>query len=190
MLCCVYVNVIENLIEFRHIKKNLWQLTLKRLYGLNCRTSFTTYCEKNEWLRTSVAVYRCFGSTTSIREIWGNHMESFMHSCVVKTSQLLQMLTSLIVRKAYQIFNGVWAILPLWRRELVVPSQDHTQHQHLFPVPEGRRAGKQRVHDHPWTPSAGRNQRSVLTVCTFIILIITWKVCEPVFILYISLQAQ
>lgn len=43
--------------------------TLKRLYGLNCRTSSTTYCEKKGWFRASVAVKRCFESTTSIREI-------------------------------------------------------------------------------------------------------------------------
>lgn len=46
-------------------------LTLNRLYGLNSRTSSTTYWEKKEWLRTSLAVNRCFGSTTSIREICG-----------------------------------------------------------------------------------------------------------------------
>lgn len=44
-------------------------LTLNRLYGVNFRTSCTTYSEKNEWLRTSVAVNLCLGSTTSIREI-------------------------------------------------------------------------------------------------------------------------
>lgn len=44
-------------------------VTLNRLYGLNFRTSSTTYSEKNEWLRTSVAVNLCLGSTTSIREI-------------------------------------------------------------------------------------------------------------------------
>lgn len=62
MACYVYVAVVWNYIKSNH-------LTLKRLYGLNCRTSCTTYSEKNEWLRTSLAVKRCFGSTTNIREI-------------------------------------------------------------------------------------------------------------------------
>lgn len=161
----------------RNLELTIKNLTLNRLYGLNCRTSSTAYSEKNEWLRTSVAVNRCFGSTTSIREIWTNHADSLIHSCVIKTFLRRQILMSLkwfqyldnpgwkgqAVRwkTAYQVFNGVGAVLPFWRWEFVLPSQDHAQHQHLFPVPEGRRACKQRVHDHPWTPSAGINQRKI-----------------------------
>lgn len=53
----------------------------------------------------------------------------------------------------YQIFDCVWAIIPLWRCELVVSCQYHTQHQHLFPVPEWRRSSQQCVHDHTSTPA-------------------------------------
>lgn len=75
------------------------------------------------------------------RRVW------FIHSC-----QIFMWID--VSKVADQIFNGVWTVLPFRRWHVVSSGQDHPQHQYLFPVPERRRARKQRVHDDPWTPSA------------------------------------
>lgn len=146
-------------------------VTLNRLYGLNFRTSATTYSEKNEWLRTSVAVNLCFGSTTSIREIWRKRRDTSVWVAHVREPKSFETFDEVSLKNDYcfninqvkksnhQIFDRVRAVLPFWGGEVVLPGQNHSQHQHLFPVPEGRRACQQRVHDHPRTPSAaGENQ--------------------------------
>ena len=45
----------------------------------------------------------------------------------------------------YEILGMLGYVVPLGRVERVVALHDHTQHDHLSPVPEGRRAAEQRV---------------------------------------------
>lgn len=98
------------------------------------------------WERPSLWIAAWGPPPTSERSAESKRGESLMHK------SLYRIVT--FPKGADQIFHGVGAVLPLWRREVVGSCQDHAQHQHLFPVPEGRRACKQRVHNDPWTPSA------------------------------------
>ena len=75
-------------------------------------------------------------------------------------------MTSVVRLLTYQVFDSVRAVVPLRGGELVFASQDHTQHQHLFPVPEGRGSSQKSVHDHPRTPP-GITAKTVLTGICF-----------------------
>ena len=66
------------------------------------------------------------------------------------------------MRRQYQVLDGIRSIVPLRWRELIAALHDHSQHQHLLAVPEGRGPRQKCEQDHSTSPAGKKTTQGDL----------------------------